>query len=341
MAEGNGSNTPRARQVMEPHQTYRFRVKAEELVSDITPSSDVFVLAHFGLPVIDLSEWRLEVSGMVGRPCVLDFDDILEFPKAEVLSFIKCAGFPADPTIATRNVSNAVWSGARLSDVLKSVEIDPRASFIWSHAPDHGTYQEWGSDRYVKDLPVDRALADDVLLAYELNGAPLSRAHGYPVRLFVPGYYGTNSVKWLSRIEASDRRAPGIFTNELYNDPLPLKSNDGAQMTVPAWAVPPEALVVFPANRARVPAGEVVIWGWCWGATEIASVEISLDKGQTWHFAEIEQRKQKSWQKFRLVWSCVPAGEHMIMARATDLDGETQPQDFARNSIHSIVIYAQ
>jgi D-mannonate dehydratase len=90
-----------------------------------------------------------------------------------------------------------------------------------------------------------------------------------------------------------------------------------------------------------VPAGEVVIWGWCWGATEIASVEISLDKGQTWHFAEIEQRKQKSWQKFRLVWSCVPAGEHMIMARATDLDGETQPQDFARNSIHSIVIYAQ
>jgi sulfane dehydrogenase subunit SoxC len=220
-----------------------------------------------------------------------------------------------------------------LSAVLDAAGIDPAARYLWASAPDHGSYARWSADRYRKDLPIERlrqaASLGGVLLAYELNGEPLPIAHGFPVRLFVPGYYGTNCVKWLCRLEATDHRAPGTFTNELYNDPA-----EGGG-TAPVWQVPPEALIVAPADHGKVTRGRLYIRGWCWGESEVVLVEISLDRGQSWRRAVTQPRRQVAWQGFSLACQ-VSKGPLTVMARATSANGQTQPERNARNSIHAI-----
>jgi DMSO/TMAO reductase YedYZ molybdopterin-dependent catalytic subunit len=322
---------------MAPHQTFRHRVRADQLVDRITPNGDLFVLAHFGVPRIALADWRLQIGGLVRQPLTLSFEDLMKFPKIEVESFIKCAGFPHDPTIATRNVSNAVWGGADLAQILDKAGLDPAAGYLWAFGPDHGTYARWSADRYVKDLPVGRLRPgqDRVLLAYEVNGEPLSAEHGFPVRLFIPGFYGTNSVKWLCRIEAADMRADSLFTTELYNDPVPMAA---PPRTAPVWGAAPEALIVAPADRANLPAGRIEVWGWCWGEREIAAVDVSADHGQSWQRAITEPRHQSGWQRFRTVVTCERAGICNVMARATSVTGETQPERDARNAIHGIEV---
>jgi DMSO/TMAO reductase YedYZ molybdopterin-dependent catalytic subunit len=315
--------------VMDPPTTFRHKVRAEELTSAITPNDDVFVLAHFGIPQFDVKDWRLRIEGLVEKPLALTLDDIKRLPKIEIESFIKCAGFPHDPTIATRSVSNARWAGADLRDVLDVAGLDPAAQYLWASAPDHGTYARWSADRYRKDVPIARVKAGGVLLAYEMNGAPLPQTHGFPVRLFIPGFYGTNSVKWLCRLEASDKRAPGILTNELYNDPAP------GGGTAPVWQVAPEALIVQPAGHDKIMPGLREVWGWCWGEHAIATVDVSLDEGQSWRRATVEPRRQMAWQRFSLLADCAP-GPLTIMARATDARGVGQPPRDARNAVHVV-----
>ena len=323
---------------MSPHATYRHRVAAHELTDRITPTSDVFVLAHFGVVRIQPDAWRLHVTGMVNRPAAISLHELRELPKIELEAFIKCAGFPHDHTIATRNVSNAVWGGVRLSEVLRQVDVRDGASFVWAFAPDHGSYADFSADCYIKDIPLTRGLADDVLLAYELNGEPLAPEHGFPVRLLVPGYYGTNSVKWLSRIEVSDRRASHLFTSQLYRDPVLLPSGEVSSERMPVWEVAPEALITSPAHHATLTKGSICVSGWSWGATEICHVEISVDGRQTWRRVPAEPRRQMSWQKFSFEWSQLQDGEVTICARAVDRNGVTQPAQGARNAIHKISI---
>jgi DMSO/TMAO reductase YedYZ molybdopterin-dependent catalytic subunit len=316
---------------MDPPTTFRHKVRAEELTSALTPNDDVFVLAHFGIPQFDVKDWRLRIEGLVNKPLALTLDDIKRLPKIEIESFIKCAGFPHDPTIATRSVSNAKWAGADLCDVLDACGLDPAAQYLWASAPDHGTYARWSADRYRKDVPVARVRAGGVLLAYEMNGAPLPQTHGFPVRLFIPGFYGTNSVKWICRLEAARERAPGILTNELYNDPAP------GGGTAPVWQVAPESLIVAPADHDKITPGRREIRGWCWGEQEIARVDVSLDGGQSWRGAAVEPRRQMAWQRFSLMADCAP-GPLTIMARATDVTGKTQPERAARNAIHAVKV---
>jgi DMSO/TMAO reductase YedYZ molybdopterin-dependent catalytic subunit len=319
---------------MDPPTTFRHKVRAEELTAAVTRNDDVFVLAHFGIPHFDAKDWRLRVEGLVKKPAALTLDDIKRFPKIEIESFIKCAGFPHDPTIATRSVSNAKWAGADLRDVLDACGLDPAAQYLWASAPDHGTYARWSADRYRKDLPVARVRDGGVLLAYEMNGEPLPQTHGFPVRLFIPGFYGTNSVKWICRLEAARERAPGTFTNELYNDPAP---GGGKGETVPVWQVAPESLIVAPADHDTITPGRREIWGWCWGEHEIATVEVSLDDGQSWRGAKVEPRRQMAWQRFSLMADCA-GGPLTIMARATDVRGQTQSAREARNAVHAVKV---
>ena len=322
---------------MEPDSTFRARVPIHELRSRITPNSDIFVLAHFGVPRIDQKDWRLHISGLVSRPCAMTLDDVRSFPRCEVEAFIKCAGFPADHRIATRNASNGVWAGARLADVMKSVGLSSHASHLWFTAPDHGRYLDWSAHQYTKVVTVEHVLRSDILLAYEVNGEALTPEHGFPLRVLVPGFYGTNSVKWLCRIEAADRRAPGVFTNELYNDPV-LDAEGHEVGRVPVWGAAPEALIVHPPMHAKLAAGNVRVSGWCWGEHPITRVDVSIDGGATWVPASVDQRHQMSWQAFELDIPIQRIGARAIRARATDATGTTQPLAEGRNSVHEVRI---
>ena len=143
-----------------------------------------------------------------------------------------------------------------------------------------------------------------MLLAYELNGAPLPAEHGFPVRLVVPGYYGTNSVKWLWRLHLAGHRAEGPFTTEFYNDRL--GADDvaaGLPSRRPVWALAPESIIVAPAPDTVVAAGELTeIWGWAWSYRGIAAAEVSVDGGASFTRATLEQRSGWAWQRFSLPW---------------------------------------
>lgn len=181
----------------------------------------------------------------------------------------------------TRRVSHVRWGGVDLAALLADAGLSPDARFLWSYGLDGGDFAGTHCDWYLKDLPLERLQAGGVLLAYELNGAPLPAEHGFPVRLVVPGYYGTNSVKWLWRLQPADRRAEGPFVSKLYNDALDaVEMAAGQPVRRPVWAVAPESIIVAPARDATLARGEPVeIWGWAWSFRGVARVEISTDGG--------------------------------------------------------------
>lgn len=315
----------------------RFPTRPHQLIERVTPCEKLFVLAPLGAPEVDVDRWRLTIDGLVDRPAVLRFSNVLEMPKRQVEAFHQCAGDPRQWDLPTRRITNVVWGGVALSDVLKSTGVKPEARFLWSYGLDSGNYFSTQVDSYLKDLPLHEIEERGALLAYELNGQPLTREHGFPLRLVVPGYYGTNSVKWLQRLELAHERAKSLFTTTLYNDPTPPTEAEPQGGSKPVWAVAPESVIVSPAPRAHVSNDIVEIWGWAWSGTEVAEVKVSTDGGATWNSADIKPRTQVSWQRFSYLWrpdrhTC----EAVLMSCATDKTGLTQPLSGARNSIHAV-----
>jgi sulfane dehydrogenase subunit SoxC len=310
----------------------------DQLVSEITPTKDVFVLAHMGVAQVNAATWCLQIDGMVDTPVSLTFPEILRLPKVEVRCFHQCAGFPKNSRVATRRIANVVWGGVSLAQVLTDLGPSPEAKYIWADGLDHGTYEDFEIDSYVKDIPLEKVPLQDLLLAYEINGEPLSAELGFPLRLVVPGFYGTNSVKWLQRIVLASTRAPGPFTNEFYNDPVSPITGVGA--TQPVWEAPPESVIVFPAPGARL-SGHVEIWGRAWAYADVEKVELSMDDGVTWQRADLSKRVQHAWQTFRFTWMPAETGSFVLQVRATDCQGTVQPRSNARNSVHSVAVQVE
>ena len=309
-----------------------------QLIQDITPQSDLFVLAHMGVPRIDIDDWTLTVGGLVNESMTFTYDRIRQLPKREIQAFHQCAGYPKNPQLPTRRIGNMVWGGADLKTLLELVDVLPAARFLWSFGHDYGEYDGLHADPYVKDLPLDRLLQSDVLLAYEINGEPLDALHGYPLRLLVPGFYGTNSVKWLSRLELADRRAEGPFTTLLYNDPVALSPEHPAGGTRPVWHVAPESVIVSPAPNVKIGRGPVEIWGRAWADGGVASVEVSMDGGRSWYAAELGKQTDRSWQTFSLAWHPQGQGNAVLMSRATDKMGAIQPDAGWRNAVYAVPV---
>lgn len=312
-----------------------FPLPIEENTELMTPADKLFVLAHLGIPRVDIESWTCQIAGMVSSPCDLRYDDVLQFPRKTVRTFFQCAGNPLEPTSPARQIANVEWSGALLRDVLARAGVTPSGRFLWGFGLDHGNF--FGSPRqehYVKDLPMDYVMNHDVLLATHLNGEPLSPEHGFPVRIVAPGFYGTNSVKWLCRLEVADRRPDAYFTKELYNDPV------AGGATKPVWEVAPESLIVRPCSNSIAAGENVEVWGWAWSSAEIAIVEVSTDGGNNWNTAALLPREANSRQRFTFNWTPAEAGNFEIISRVTDVSGRRQPRDGARNSVHKVQVTA-
>jgi len=309
-----------------------------ELIERVTPQPDLFVVAHLGLPQVDVATWRLEIGGLIERPRTFSFDEIRQLPKHSVESFHQCAGSPFRADIAVRRVANVVWSGADLGDLLGAAGIKPEARYLVSHGLDPDENAGVVAAHYVKDIPIERLMQGGLLLAYEINGEPLTREHGSPLRLMIPGYYGTNAVKWLCRLELTAERPSGVFTSELYNDPVAPGSGLDGTSTRPVWEAGPEAIIVAPGDGSTLGRQATEIFGWAWAANGVERVEISADDGLTWLLTELEPRAQWSWQRFSMQWHPSASGSHRLMARATDARGSTQPLELARNSVHTVQV---
>jgi DMSO/TMAO reductase YedYZ molybdopterin-dependent catalytic subunit len=304
----------------------------------ITPSEKLFVLAHLGVPQIESDSWSFDLVGLFGSPRSLRYADLAQFTPKTVRSFHQCAGNPLEPNKPMRIIANVEWRGVLLRDILEQAQIAPSCRYIWAYGLDYGafkapSYSSPLQEHYVKDLPVDYVMNHDVIIATHLNGEPLSPKHGFPARIIAPGYYGTNSVKWLCRVEAADRRANAYFTQELYNDRIP-----GSDTRKPVWEIEPESIIVSPGTGSELSPADVLISGWAWSATEVESVEVSTDGGVTWADAEVEPRENACWQRFGYQWVVNHTGHYELLSRATDRNGRTQPLDGARNSVHRVGI---
>lgn len=321
----------------------RIRIAPHQTIAPVTATEDLFILAHLGIPRVDPARWSLTIDGLVGRQRILTLADLKQVPKQTIEAVHQCCGSPTEPTVPTRRVSNVRWGGVGLATLLAKLDVDPRARFMWSYGLDGGPFADSSCDWFVKDLPLERLAAGGVLLAYELNGAPLPAEHGFPVRLVVPGYYGTNSVKWLWRLRFAEHRADGMFTTRFYND----VTNDddraaGRGPRRPVWAIATESLIVAPASDVVVTLGErVEIWGWAWSFRDVAAVEVSVDGGATYARAALEPRRGWAWRRFTLDWRPTEVGETTLRARARDVGGVAQPDEGARNAAHTVRVFVR
>src|SRR5262245_8385032 len=302
----------------------------------LTRTQDVFVQCHLGVPRIERDQWSLTIDGMVECPRTLRFDDLARYPTTEVTSAHQCCGNPLAPFEPTRRVCNVRRAGVRLADVLADCRPNPGVQYIWSYGADFGEFGGVVVDAYAKDLPIAR-VTNDVLIAYEINGGALPAENGFPARLVVPGFYGTNSVKWLTRVTVAKTRATGAFTTRWYNDPVLNAAGEDSGETVPVWSIAPESVIVSPAPGQALKRDILQeVWGWAWADRGIQRVDVSVDGGATWTEAQVEPRAERAWQRFVFLWRVTSPGAVVLCCRAHALGGATQPDFGRRNAIHRI-----
>jgi DMSO/TMAO reductase YedYZ molybdopterin-dependent catalytic subunit len=305
----------------------------EALRYEITPTGLHYLLVHFDICDLDPARWRLEVGGLVERPLSLSLADLQRMPPVTLPVTLECAGngraFTHPRSISQpwmhEAVSTAQWSGVRLATVLEEAGLKPRAADVVFWGADHGIQRGEEHD-YARSLTPALALRDEVLLAWEMNGAPLEPQHGAPLRLIVPGWYGMASVKWLVRIAAIDRPFDGFQQVQAYQYRRS-PGEDGPSVTfakVRSLMVPP-GFTDFIRQARVVTAGRVRLTGRAWSGNgvPVARIEVGVNGG--WHDAALgSQPGAFAWRGWSYDWDAVP-GEYELACRATDAEGNTQP----------------
>jgi sulfane dehydrogenase subunit SoxC len=307
----------------------------EALRWDVTPVGLHYLLIHYDIPAVDSASWRLEVDGLVERPLSLSLNDLRARPSAEVIATMECAGNGRallEPHVDSQPwlyeaVGTGRWGGVPLAPLLEEAGLRDGASDVLFTGLDRGV--EGGEEQaYERSIPLEEALREDVLLAYELNGVPLPPQHGFPLRLLVPGWYGMTSVKWLDRVTVVDAPHDGYQMRQSYRLRL-VEGEEGEpldRIRVRALMIPP-GMPDFLTRARIVDAGEHVLRGRAWsGQAEVAAVEISTNGGASWHEAELEPPTlgRWAWRGWAFHWDARP-GEHELCCRARDAAGNRQP----------------
>jgi DMSO/TMAO reductase YedYZ molybdopterin-dependent catalytic subunit len=306
------------------------------LTSWITPNDLFYVRSHFYTPTIDEATWMLQVGGDVDTPLTLTLDAIRRMPSRTLPVTLECAGNGRgyyDPPVAGVQwrkgaVGNARWTGVPLAEVLRRAGLKPSAKFLWLDGADVGLGR---APDFIRSLPLDKAIDGDTLLAYQMNDAPLSPAHGFPLRLIVPGWEGAYSLKWVSRITASDHDHPGPFVSTSYRvprSPVTPGTLVNAADTVPIRGLMVKSIITSPTPAAVMPIGRpVTISGFAWsGENDIDHVDVSIDHGRTWVPATLgPDRARYAWRRFEFTWMPMEPGPHVLLSRATDEKGRMQP----------------
>lgn len=314
---------------LEPHQ----------MRDRVTRTGETFVLCHLGVPRLEKDRWSLLVDGMVEHSLTLTLEELMRYPRIDLETVHQCCGSPFAPLNPTRRICNVRWGGVPLASLLADCRPDTTARYLWSYGADYGEFGGIAVDAYVKDLPLAR-VAQDVLIAYEMNGEPLPPEHGFPARLIVPGFYGTNSVKWLSRITLAEQRATGPFTTRWYNDPVLDGSGRETGETTPVWSIAAESLIVSPTpNQVFALDDATEIWGWAWADGGVRNVFVRTDDAAAWYAAELEPHQgRRQWQRFSIPWTPARRGEFLLSSVAEAANGMLQPTSGRRNAAYGVPV---
>jgi sulfite oxidase len=331
--------------------------------SFLTPNACFFVRNHGDVPHVDREPYRLAIGGLVKKPMKISLDELQRLPKVAVKATLQCAGNRREEMMAVRPIPNelgwgneavstAEWKGVPLRDILAAVEPQPAAKHVafsgLDEAERHGHRFNFGGS-----IPLDKALASEVLLAYEMNGEPLPAVHGAPLRVVVPGYIGARSVKWLSTITLQEEPSDNYFQAVAYRlFPQNVDSTnvdwDTGLMLGPFNV---NSLILAPVEGETLAAGPVIVRGMAYGGErEIARAEVSVDGGRTWTVAELGPDRARWAWRFWEARLDLSAGNHEIVCRAWDTAAQTQPEHpalvwnfkgYMNNSWHRVRIVCQ
>jgi len=295
-----------------------------------TPKDQFFTTQHYGHPEVDPATYRLKISGLVDRPKSFSLDELRKMGKAELVNGFECSG---NRRPLQGLSGNGRWTGVPLKTVLDSAGVKPSAREFVFFGADHGEEEvEFRTQKYKleqnfgRSLPREKAMSGEPFLAYALNGEPLTKHQGSPLRLIVPGWYGVANVKWLSQIHLQEEQFLGKFQARWYRT-VKGEMIDG-QMTWNETAVTHMQLKSFIARVTRDGSRYKVLGVVLNDGTSLKSVEVSVDEGP-WQPATMDPatNAKYSWKLFTYIWNGATPGEHTLVSRVTDVNGKVQPTE--------------
>ena len=294
-----------------------------EIDSYFTDNDDFYLVQHYGQPEVDNDSYRLRVTGMVDKELDLSLSDLMAKDVIEQQVGFECGG--NGQRLFHGLIGNAYWRGATLKTILEEAGIQSGAKEIVFFGADIATEEIRGREvekALARSLSIDDAMRPENMLAFEMNGEPLPHYHGKPVRLIVPGWYGVANVKWVTQIHVQDTRYMGRFMGRDY---VTLKkANIGG---VERWVENSvtEMNLKYTIVRVTELGGQYKVQGFVLNnGTPISSVEVKVDDGP-WQRAEMNPRNNKySWKLFSFDWDNPTPGEHRLVSRVTDINGQVQ-----------------
>jgi DMSO/TMAO reductase YedYZ molybdopterin-dependent catalytic subunit len=280
------------------------RVKG--LPAEITPTPDFYVVSKnppgFD-PVVDAGRWHLELGGLVNKPATLTLEAVRALQSVQRPHTLECISNDVGGDL----ISNAHWRGARLKDVLDQAGgVGAKAIQVAFHC----------ADGYTESLPVAEALHPDTLLAYEMNGAPLTAKHGFPLRLLVPGHFGMKNPKWITKIEPVDHNILGYWERSGWSQQAVVK-------TMSKFTAPSSSHMMYKVGE------EIALGGVAYaGDRGIKAVDVSVDDGKTWQPAQLKPPQGPyTWVLWAAVWTPSSPGDYGLRVRATDGAGNLQVKE--------------
>ncbi len=332
-AAGRNSDQAAERDILR-HTPLNAETPKAAFVSSTTHRDAHFIRTNFGVP--ETRPAGLVVGGAVDRPAELAFGDLAGMGSTTRRVTLECAGngrlgmrpLPTGEPWRQRAVATAEWTGLPLAELVRHAGLQADAVELVFEGSDHGPKAGLETP-FRRSLPVDQAVLDVALLAWDMNGEPLPDDHGAPLGLVVPGWYGMASVKWLHRIEAVTKPFVGTFQTTSYV----YETIDGEREPV-RWMRPKSLLVAPEPEDILEPGSQVEVWGWAWsGGAPIAAVDISVDDEPCLPATVESADGSGAWQRWSFPWAPNRPGRHVLASRATDALGRSQPDEAPWNRL--------
>ncbi|MEX0269214.1 molybdopterin-dependent oxidoreductase [Leptolyngbyaceae cyanobacterium UHCC 1019] len=288
---------------------------AERLPDHLITSLSEFYVQSYALPAnVDTERWRLQIMGAVEMPLNFSYGDIVAAPQEFFHLTMECIGNPTGGNL----IGNAEWTGTPLLPFLQQAGVKPEAVVFVLH----------GADYYETTLPVAEVMRSQVQLVYQMNRAPLTKEHGYPVRLIVPGYFGQKQPKWLTKIEAIAKSKKGYWERQGWSNTAEIPIHALIQQVEESRVWNQRSQVTIPKNGETGWKNGILIAGVAIDhANPIQQIQISTDEGKTWQTAEQNQpASPHEWTLWRYGWQPTQPGRYTLLARARTKEA-TQPLD--------------
>jgi DMSO/TMAO reductase YedYZ molybdopterin-dependent catalytic subunit len=339
----------------------------ESLLDDeTTPIEKFFIRNNGGIParVADGDAWMLRIDGEVDSPLEISVGDLKRrFENVTLRMVLECGGngrsffTPAAGGNQWTNggVGCAGWTGVRLRDVLQAAGLKADARYTANYGADPHLSGDPEKPALSRGVPIGKAMEEHSLLVFAMNGRPLPEIHGYPLRLIIPGWPGSVSQKWLTRIAIRDRihdgQGMGGFSYRVMRTPIrPGSQGDAANARI-LESMPVRSIITYPASGAELPAGtrSLALRGAAWdGDRDVREVGISVDYGATWVRAAMQPaRNRYDWRRWMARVPLPSHGYFEVWSRATDSEGVSQPhiagnwnpQGYGANPFHRIAVF--